>query len=180
MSLKDQTKEMHDEAENTAFMKAIFSKSLPMNLWVDYTYQKALWYLAIEERADQLGLLDDLAGIKRFDLIMEDYHEMKQGDNTINVYDPYTTEYSNYIRALTDPEKVLAHLYVWHMGDMFGGQMIKKTVIAPHRHLEFDNLKELMTNLRVKLNDTMADEANHAFAMAINILRTYDGRLEQS
>ncbi len=178
MSLKELTKEQHDIAENTAFMKSVFSKTLPMKFWVDYTYQKSLWYLAIEEKAEELGLLDDLQGIKRFHLIMEDYNEMKETDTEINIYDNYSKEYANYVRALTDPQKVLAHLYVWHMGDMFGGQMIKKTINAPHRHLEFNNLKELMTNLRAKLNDKMADEANYAFSMAINILRIYDNCLE--
>jgi heme oxygenase len=60
------------------------------------------------------------------------------------------------------------------MGDMFGGQMIKKLIDAPHRHLEFDNARELMTNMRGMLSDDMADEANVAFDWAIRILSEYD------
>jgi heme oxygenase len=180
MSLKELTKELHAEAENTAFMKAVFAGTLPSKVWTDYTYQKALWYLAIEENAEALGLLKNLQNIKRFKLIMDDYNAMEKPLASYNIYDAYTKEYASYIRALKDPKKVLAHLYVWHVGDMYGGQMIKKAINAPHTHLEFDNLKETLATLREMLDDSMADEANYAFGMAINILRTYDGDLEQS
>jgi len=60
------------------------------------------------------------------------------------------------------------------MGDMFGGQMIKKIIEAPHRHLEFENAKDLMFVLRGMLDDSMGDEANRAFDWAIKILETYD------
>jgi len=42
MSLKELTKENHARAEGTAFMKAVFDLSLPMELWRDYTYQKQI------------------------------------------------------------------------------------------------------------------------------------------
>ena len=44
MSLKELTAEKHQLAENTRFMKAVFAKTLPFDLWVDFTYQKHLWY----------------------------------------------------------------------------------------------------------------------------------------
>jgi heme oxygenase len=59
------------------------------------------------------------------------------------------------------------------MGDMFGGQMIKKLVDAPHSHLEFDNLPQLMATMREMLDDSLADEANVAFDWAIRILNEY-------
>jgi len=71
----------------------------------------------------------------------------------------------------------MAHLYVWHMGDMFGGQMIKKVVPGSHRNLEFQDIPTLMTNIRAKLDDSMADEANVAFDWAIKMMRGYDASL---
>jgi len=68
-------------------------------------------------------------------------------------------------------------LYTWHMGDMFGGQMIKKIVPGPHRNLEFEDARTLMTNIRAKLDDSMGDEANVAFDWAISMLRDYDSAL---
>ena len=76
MSLKELTKDKHTLAETTPFMKAVFAGTMPISVWVDYTYQKALWYNASEEQSERLGLLKDLQGIKRAQLIMEDYHAM--------------------------------------------------------------------------------------------------------
>jgi len=177
MSLKELTAANHALAETTPFMKAVFAKTLPMKIWVDYTFQKHLWYLAIENNANELGLLDNLKGIGRAQLIIKDFLEMNSLYPSTYSYKKGTLEYSAYIRKLTDPKKVLAHLYTWHMGDMYGGQMIKKIFDAPHRHLEFDNRQELITNLRTMLTDDLADEANLAFEWAIKILHEYDNEL---
>jgi hypothetical protein len=178
MSLKEATKEKHAAAEGTKFMKAVFDKTLPMILWEDFTYQKSIWYRAIEERAKQAGLLDNLPGIERSALIIEDYTEMMKGKFTYNTPKEISKDYAIYLRGLTEPKQIMAHLYTWHMGDMFGGQMIKKIVEAPHRHLEFENARELMGTVRGMLTDDMADEANVAFDWAIRILGEYDADLE--
>mgnify|MGYP003353756242 CR=1 FL=1 len=51
MSLKELTADKHKEAESTNFMRAVFARKLPDNLWADWTYQKALFYGAIEGAA---------------------------------------------------------------------------------------------------------------------------------
>ena len=63
MSLKDLTSAKHTEAESTPFMKAVFAKTLPFDLWVYWTYQKCLFYGAIEGAAGAnrlLGVVPDL------------------------------------------------------------------------------------------------------------------------
>jgi len=86
-------------------------------------------------------------------------------------------DYHNYILSIAkEPNKVMAHLYTWHMGDMFGGQMIKKIVPGPHRNLEFADTKLLINNIRAKLDDSMAEEANIAFDWAIKMMKDlYNG-----
>jgi heme oxygenase len=59
------------------------------------------------------------------------------------------------------------------MGDLFGGQMIKKMISGSHKSLDFDNPDYLKTKIRTKLKDSMAAEANVAFDWAISILNTY-------
>jgi len=181
MSLKELTKEQHARAEGTLFMKAVFDLSLPMELWRDYTYQKELWYKEIESAANRVGLLDTLPGIERASLIQNDYQEMmtnRLGD--FHTYRSVSKDYVIYIRSLTDVNDIMAHLYTWHMGDLFGGQMIKKIINAPSTHLDFENSQDLMTNMRAMLTDDMAAEANRAFEWAIMILETYDSDLETS
>lgn len=173
MSLKELTKDLHEQAENTPFMKAVFARTLPMELWTDWTYQRSLFYGSIEGAADAAGLLDDLPGIRRSFYLYLDYKEMA-GDK-VHLFKPSVREYHKYIISLyPDADKLMAHLYTWHMGDLFGGQMIKKIIDAPHRHLEFKDSKTLMTNIRAKLKDEMADEARVAFTWAIEMLNEYE------
>jgi len=181
MSLKDLTADKHQKAEDTLFMKAVFAKTLPYDVWVDFTYQKQLWYKEIEHAARKAGLLNALPpGFERAGLIMDDYEAMDKPVGSFNTYKEVTKEYVSYIRTLGDPTRVMAHLYTWHMGDLHGGQMIKKIVEAPHTHLEFEDRAELIKTVRTMLSDDMAVEANIAFEWAIKIMESYDSSLEQN
>ena len=180
MSLKELTANKHQQAEDTRFMKAVFAKTLPFDLWVDFTYQKQLWYKEIEFAARKAGLLNALPGFERAGLIMDDYQAMNKPLGSFNTYKEVTKEYAMYIRSLDDPKRIMAHLYTWHMGDLHGGQMIKKIVEAPHTHLEFENRADLIKNMRTMLSDDMGDEANIAFDWAIKIMESYDETLEQN
>lgn len=177
MSLKDLTADKHKEAENTNFMKAVFARTLPMSLWADWTYQKWLFYHTIEGAAGSCQLLTDLPDIRRAFYLFQDYQEMTDKQLLYKFRKP-TIDYHYYLLDIAkEPNKVMAHLYTWHMGDMFGGQMIKKIIQAPHRNLEFKDSKTLITNIRAKLTDDMADEANKAFEWAILMMRDYDRSL---
>jgi len=177
MSLKDLTSAKHAEAESTPFMKAVFARTLPFDLWVDWTYQKWLFYGAIEGAAGANQLLGDLPDLRRAFYLFMDYNEMNT-EHKKNEFRPIVIDYYNYLISIAkDPNKVMAHLYTWHMGDMFGGQMIKKIVPGAHRNLEFEDPRTLMTNIRAKLDDSMGDEANIAFDWAIRMMRDYDSSL---
>ena len=177
MSLKDLTSAKHAEAESTPFMKAVFARTLPFDLWVDWTYQKWLFYGAIEGAAGANRLLGDLPDLRRAFYLAMDYAEMN-GNNPRHQFRPVVVDYYNYLLSISkDPNKIMAHLYTWHMGDMFGGQMIKKIVPGAHRNLEFEDAKTLITNIRSKLDDSMGDEANVAFDWAIRMMRDYDSSL---
>ncbi len=179
MSLKELTKEKHQEAESTGFMKAVFAKNLPKNLWIDWTYQKWLFYGAIENAAGAAGLLNDLPDIRRTVYLFQDFCDMNEEKLSYS-FRPIVVDYYNYILSIKhDPNKIMAHLYTWHMGDMFGGQMIKKIVPGKHANLEFADPKTLIENIRNKLDDSMGNEANIAFDWAIKMMREYDRYLEQ-
>jgi heme oxygenase len=146
-------------------------------LWIDWTYQKWLFYGAIEGAAGANRLLGDLPDLRRAFYLFMDYNEMNT-ERKKHEFRPVVIDYYNYIISIAnDPNKVMAHLYTWHMGDMFGGQMIKKIVPGSHRNLEFQDADTLKTNIRSKLDDSMADEANKAFDWAIRMMREYDSSL---
>jgi heme oxygenase len=172
MSLKDITADLHDLAEDTPFMKSVFACSLPMKTWEEWTYWRTMFYDAIEEKCQQGNLLEDLQGIKRASKLMQDYREMRNGNwlPSDDCNNPALNEYLDYIKTLTS-DRALAHLYVWHMGDLYGGQMIKKVVPAPTHHaLEFEDASVLKNNLRAKLTDDLGPEARRAFEFAIKML----------
>jgi len=178
MSLKELTAEKHKQAESTPFMKAVFARTLPQELWIDWTYQKTLFYGTIEGAAGANRLLGDLPDLRRAFYIYLDFIEMNK-DSPRPAYRGVVVDYHNYLLSISkDPAKIMAHLYTWHMGDMFGGQMIKKIVPGSHRALEFEDVKTLMTNIRAKLDNSMADEANVAFDWAIKMMKDYDRHLE--
>jgi heme oxygenase len=177
MSLKELTAEKHKLAESTPFMKAVFANTLPAELWTDWTYQKWLFYGAIEGAAGANRLLGDLPDLRRAFYLFIDYNDMNT-ERKKHEFRPVVIEYYNYLISISkDPSKVMAHLYTWHMGDMFGGQMIKKIVPGSHRNLEFEDPRTLMTNIRAKLDDSMGEEANVAFDWAIRMMRDYDSSL---
>lgn len=175
MSLKELTKDSHTAAERTPFMSAVIKGKISKEIWANYTYNKMLWYGAIETKARAEGLLDDLPNIDRAFYLYQDAKEMLGTD--FPTFRQEAIDYHRYILDL-EPGKVAAHLYVWHMGDLFGGQMIKKILnYVPHRNLEFKDVDGLKTAIRAKLGDDLADEANVAFDWAIKIMNTYDSEL---
>lgn len=174
MSLKELTKDSHTSAEATKFMQAVMKREMPENIWADYTYNKMLWYGAIETKARADGLLNDLPGIERSYALYQDAKEMFNGN--FPKFKQTAIDYQRYILDLP-PGKVAGHLYTWHMGDLFGGQMIKKMLPPPHRNLDFSDVEGLKIAIRSKLGDDLADEANIAFDWAIKIMNEYDSSL---
>lgn len=174
MSLKEATAEKHKQAENTAFMQAVFKRKITPELWADYTLQRSLIYNGIEMMADACGLLKDLPDLPRSNYLFQDFKNMSSNWEDIK-YKQVAIDYHNYIiKLFPDSDRIMAHVYVWHMGDLFGGQALKKIVPGPHKSLEFKNVDDLKLKIRSKCKDSMAEEANIAFDWAIKLLNEYD------
>lgn len=166
MQLRDLIKEKHDEAEHHRFAKYLFSGNITNEVYSDYLYNQYFIYNAIEERAEALGLLEGIEDIRRAHRIFNDYNELAVRPH-ICKYD-ITLDYISYVISLP-ADKLLAHIYVRHFGDMYGGAMIKKKVPGSGAMYEFENKKELIEKVRTKLTPEMADEANKVFDYAIRL-----------
>lgn len=176
MSLKELTAENHALAEATPFMQSIFKKRMPLSVWADYTYQKSVFYGSIETVARDAGLTLDCLEIERGLKLYQDAGEMLE--DKFPRLRQVTIDYSRYILSLAgQPDRIMGHLYTWHMGDLFGGQMIKKVLPPPHRNLDFADVDGLKLKIRAKLDDSMADEANCAFEWAMKLMNTYNDEL---
>jgi heme oxygenase len=163
--LRDLIKEKHDEAENHPFTKYLLSGKITEKIYAQYLYNQLFIYDALEKRAAHL--FAGMESLKRYDRI---YADLKELDATNNLIMISTVAYIEYIQnqELTD-DQLMAHIYVRHMGDLFGGQMIKKVVPGSGTMYDFENRSELIQTLRTKLNDDMAEEANLVFGYAIEL-----------
>lgn len=165
-TLKELTHESHERAEAHPFTKLVLSKNISPVVYADFLYNQHAVYHTLESVANIRGLLDDLPGLRRAPLIWQDFEELQ-----ISGCKLYTSthKYIHYLVCNLSDEQILAHLYVRHMGDMYGGQMIKRCVPGSGSMYEFENRKELIETLRSKLDTSMASEANYCFDCAIQL-----------
>jgi len=169
MSLKDLTKEKHHDAERTEFAKLLLSGKITKEQYACYLTQMMAVYSILEHQAAAHGLFEGLDGLARCRAIYDDLCELTGGANYAIL--PSTRTYAEYLSNLEDKDKIMAHMYVRHMGDLFGGQMIASRVPGEGRFYQFKNADDLKTAIRQKINDSMGDEANVAFDHAIAIMK---------
>ena len=167
MTLKDLTHQNHTKAETHPFTKQLVNGDLPKQIYADYLYNQLPAYHKLETLCEQHGLLVGIETIKRSQAILDDFNELVDNCSTVQVY-PATINYVNYLENLTS-QQLLAHLYVRHMGDMYGGQMIKTKIPGSGSMYDFSDRKTLIQNLREKLSDDLAAEANHCFEQIFDL-----------
>lgn len=172
--LREYTRDSHVLVESTKFMRAIFERKLPLQLWYDFMYQKSLFYEVIEDTAEASKFTEDMLEInKQNDLRTE----LSAQSETFHYRDA-TVDYYKYLNTIPiEDRRILAHLYVWHMGDMYGGQMINRVLGTNSASLTFTNRAQLIQKLEQKLDIDLVDEAKVAFEWANKILQSYDADL---
>jgi heme oxygenase len=116
--------------------------------------------------------MDGLDDLCRANSIYQDYLELWKDTKPPKLC-PTVDQYLKYIKdeLAPNPDRLFAHIYVRHMGDLAGGQMIAKRVPGSGTMYKFENGEELKNKIRSKLNDTMGDEANVAFDFAISLMK---------
>jgi heme oxygenase len=167
MSLKDLTHQNHTRAEAHPFTTRLVSGELSAEVYADYLYNQLPAYHKLETLCEQRGLLKNIETIKRSQAILDDFNELTPTYPISKIY-PATIKYVDYLENLTN-QQLLAHLYVRHMGDMYGGQMIKTKIPGNGSMYDFSDRKTLIQNLREKLSDDLAAEANHCFEQIFDL-----------
>lgn len=171
MSLKDLTHEAHKNAERQQFVKTMFSGSIDPKLYARYLKNQHPMYELLEIFAMMNGLLDGLKDIRRAPKIHEDYVEL-WGDEPDPKLCPVVQKYLDHIMSIKDdPKKLMAHIYVRHMGDLAGGQMIAKRVPGSGRYYHFEDAENLKIAIRGRISDDMADEAIICFDFATQLFK---------
>ena len=172
MSLKELTHEAHRNAETQPFVKILFSGKINPSLYAAYLKNQHPCYEILEVCAMPHGLLNGMPDIRRAPAILADYLELKKETDPEPPIIPATERYIKYILSIKDdPKKLMAHLYVRHMGDLAGGQMIAKRVPGSGKYYQFENADALKAAIREKLDDSMAEEAKVCFQFATDMFK---------
>jgi len=170
--LRDVTHETHMAVEKLPFVQYLLKGNITEPHYVVYLNEMSSIYRHLENLAQKAGLLDTLPGLARADRIAKDLEELSPDysgtlcNSTVQYLD-YLTELSNSDRK----HQLFAHIYVRHLGDMYGGKLIARVVPGSGRWYEFDNRVELLKNFNAMLSMDLADEALVSFAHYGNIFK---------
>jgi heme oxygenase len=172
MSLRELTAEKHHDAERTAFVKELLGGSITEERYATFLFNLHPIYHVLESFAMINGSMDGLDDLCRANSIYQDYLELWKDTKPPELC-PTVDRYLKYIKdeLAPNPDRLFAHVYVRHMGDLAGGQMIAKRVPGAGTMYKFENGEDLKNKIRSKLNDTMGDEANIAFDFAISLMK---------
>jgi len=161
MSLRENTKERHSFIENIEFNKRLLNGELSVYEYTLYLHQFQHIFEILETR---LVLPQNLL---RVDKIKEDINELKVENETYKVL-PSTLNYGNLLTNQKIGE-LMPHVYLNYMAFMFGGQIIKKKIHGSGRIYDFDDIKELITFIRIQQQDEWSDEVNNGYDFLIKI-----------
>ena len=171
MSLKELTKEQHQNAERQNFASTLMSGNISKISYLKYLTNQFQCYLALEKHP-LFNLPDER--LNRSKEILKDITELK---NQINKKDinrekmitQSTKDYIQHVSKISKEEDYLAHIYVRYLGDLRGGQIISKKVPGKGKYYKFENNLELANCIYKLINDDMADEAKIVFDFATKL-----------
>lgn len=179
MGLRELTHDAHQNAERQKFVKILFSGSIDPKLYARYLKNQHPMYELLETFAMMQGLFDGLKDLRRAPKIHDDYIEL-WGDTPPPALCPVVQKYLDHIMSIKDdPKKLMAHVYVRHMGDLAGGQMIAKRVPGKGRYYQFENPDELKQAIRMRISDDMADEAIICFEFATQLFKEMQESIDE-
>ncbi len=205
--LREGTKKSHTMAENTGFvacfLKGVVEKTSYRKLIGDLYFV----YKAMEEEIDRL-VQEDHPVIKHIGFkelfrrqTLEKDLEFYYGNNWLDqiTISESAQSYVNRIRLVANesPELLVGHHYTRYIGDLSGGQILKKIAkkalnLRGDEGLNFYEFKliedeklfkksysETLNKLPIdqKIADNIIDEANEAFAYNMNMFRELEGNL---
>lgn len=204
--LREGTKESHTMAENVGFIKCFLKGTVEQTSYRKLTANLYFVYSAIEEEMEKhkehpvlshiyYPELNRKASLEQ-DLV---YYYGPAWRNEVTSPSPAGEEYVRRIREVSasEPELLVAQSYTRYLGDLSGGQILKKIAktamglndgqgTAFYEFPDIDDEKAFKNKYRQALNDlpvdeTMAnrivDEANDAFEMNMNMFKELEGNL---
>ena len=155
------------------FAKLMMGGKMHPDLYATYLWNQHKKYDLLEAMCGAHGIFADIGqNLSRKLLIEEDFRELWKHDNEPLMVQS-TIDYLQHMRDIMhDKNALMAHVYVLYMGDMSGGQMIKKKIPGEGRMYDFDgDIPAIKDKIRELTTDEMADEAKWVFDSATQLFQ---------
>lgn len=168
--LREITHAKHREVEALPLIQTIMQGKVTTSQYVCYLYELANIYDVLEQLASSKRILSGLEGIERTEKLFQDLAELNS--NYYRVLTQSTLNYIAYLTQLANSDEshlLLAHVYVRHMGDLYGGKLMARVIPGSGRAYQFDDRPGIIKAFNEKLTLDMGEEANKAFDFFINI-----------
>ena len=177
--IKELTKEIHQKAERQEFVKTLLSGTIRPELYAIYLYNQLQCYSVLEKYGMHNDLFRQTPGLQRSENIHKDYTKLWPDTKNPPHITESTKKYVKHIESIQDdPEKLYAHIYVRHLGDLSGGQMIARKVPAKKYYDFGANGKEWKRIVKAIIHEylntyqiNVISEVEYCFESATNLFR---------
>ena len=181
LDIKELTWEHHKNAERQDFVRLLMSGKIDEKLYATYLYNQLQCYSVLEKYGLHNSLFRDTPGLLRAEHIHYDYRHLWTDIGAPPEITESTKEYIEHIESIQDEAmKLYAHIYVRHLGDLSGGQMIMKKTPGPNRYYKFKHkevgdykriVKETINTYLNVYEHSVVPEATKCFEFATRLFK---------
>ena len=181
LDIKELTLEHHKNAERQEFVKILMSGHIDEKLYATYLYNQLQCYAVLEKYGLHNSLFRDTPGLLRAEHIHYDYRSLWTDIGAPPEITQSTKDYITHIESIQDEAmKLYAHIYVRHMGDLSGGQMLMKKTPGPNRYYKFKHkevgdykriVKETINTYLNVYEHSVVPEAKFCFESAAKLFK---------
>ena len=181
LDIKELTMQHHKDAERQAFVRILMSGEIDERLYATYLYNQLQCYAVLEKYGLHNSLFRDTPGLLRAEHIHYDYRSLWTDIGAPPEITQSTKEYIEHIESIQDEAmKLYAHIYVRHMGDLSGGQMIMRKTPGPNRYYKFKDkqvgeyrriVKETINTYLNVYEHSVVPEAVYCFESATKLFK---------
>jgi|694.fasta_scaffold06741_4 heme oxygenase len=167
--LKDATWAKHREIEKLPLIQTMFEGKFNDVMYIDYLYELKHIYKKIEDLSNEHGITEGMPDLDRYNAICKDMEEL--GIIVDRDLMPSTIAYLAHLDKLSkeNSKLLMAHVYVRHMGDLYGGKLMARVVPGNGYMYQFTDRAGLIKAFNDKLSNDLADEANLGFDYFMSI-----------
>jgi len=191
LDIKELTMEHHKNAERQAFVRILMSGNIDEKLYATYLYNQFQCYSVLEKYGLHNSLFRDTPGLLRAEHIHYDYRSLWTDIGSPPEITQSTKDYIAHIESIQDEAmKLYAHIYVRHLGDLSGGQMIMKKTPGPNRYYKFKHkevgdykriVRETINSYLNVYEHSVVPEAKYCFESAAKLFgEMYELQHEES